>query len=219
MKTITIVTCDRKPSYLEKTVSTIPLDYHIQYLCQGEVELPKSGDMIPVDKKYQKDRSRHRDAQYNYSQALLNTKDGLIIEDDVILSENFDEHLNMIKSKITDERYAIALYSCYSWYNPRKQLILASYPLNKFYGFQAMLYDVETARDFGKYLLDNIGKEPHDIALATYIKKVSPQTKLYATSYSLVQHIGDITTGLGAKHKTFNFIDNKANSTIFKLYK
>jgi hypothetical protein len=77
-----------------------------------------------------------------------------------------------------------------------------------FYGTQAMLYDIETARGFGEYLAQNIGREPYDLALKTYIKEVDPEVVLYASKLSLVQHIGDVSTGLGNGHKCFNFVDD-----------
>jgi len=208
MKTITILTCDRQPSYLADTVVTIPEDYHIQYVSQGQIAQPRAGDLVPVDKKYKQDETRHRDSQYNYSVALRQTVDGLIIEDDVKLSRKFDQYLNKVKSDIPTTRYALALYSCYNWNHIPNGLTIAEYPIDSFYGTQAMLYDIETARGFGEYLAQNIGKEPYDLALKTYIKEVDPEVVLYATKLSLVQHIGDISTGLGNGHKAFNFVDN-----------
>lgn len=202
MKTITILTCDRQPSYLDQTVATIPKDYHIQYVSQGQIVQPRAGDLVPVDKKYKQDPTRHRDSQYNYSIALRQTKDGLIIEDDVHLSKHFETYLERVINLIPTKRYAVALYSCYHW-----QEELGEYPIDMFYGTQAMLYDLETARGFGEYLSQNIGKEPYDLALKTYIKEVAPEVILYASKLSLVQHIGDISTGLGGGHKTGNFID------------
>jgi hypothetical protein len=204
MKYITILTCDRQPSYLADTVATIPEEYVIQYISQGQIVQPRAGDLVPVDKKYKQDPTRHRDSQYNYSIALRQTVDGLIIEDDVKLSKDFDEHLEKVKSNIPTSRYAVALYSCYQWNKD-----LEKYPIDMFYGTQAMLYDIETARGFGEYLAQNIGKEPYDLALKTYIKEVDPEVILYATKYSLVQHIGDISTGLGGGHKTGHFIDER----------
>jgi len=204
MKYITILTCDRQPSYLADTVATIPEEYVIQYIAQGQIVQPRAGDLVPVDKKYKQDPTRHRDSQYNYSIALRQTVDGLIIEDDVKLSKDFNEHLEKVKSNIPTSRYAVALYSCYQWNKD-----LEKYPIDMFYGTQAMLYDIETARGFGEYLAQNIGKEPYDLALKTYIKEVDPEVILYATKYSLVQHIGDISTGLGGGHKTGHFIDER----------
>jgi len=206
-KTITIVTCDRKPSYLADTVATIPEWYAIQYVAQGKIVAPRKGEVIHVEKKYKDDETRHRDAQYNYATALLNTRDGLVIEDDVKLSKNFDLFLRKVVSDIPTERYAVALYSCYNWHNDNN-LSITEYPVDDFYAFQGMLYDIETARKFGQYILDNIGKEPHDMALKTYIKGVEPEIGLFATKLSLVQHLGDVSTGLGNQHTAFNFIDD-----------
>lgn len=208
MKTITILTCDRQPSYLTDTVATIPEDYAIQYVAQGQIVQPRVGDLVPVDKKYKQDLTRHRDSQYNYARALFNTKDGLIIEDDVKLSKYFDKALDEVIKNIPIERYAVALYSCYNWTQYNKYETIAEYPIDMFYGTQAMLYDLETAREFGAYLLDNIGKEPYDLALKTFIKIVNPEVVLYASKLSLVQHIGDVSTGLGNGHQCFNFLDN-----------
>jgi len=208
MKTITILTCDRQPSYLADTVATIPEDYAIQYVAQGQIVQPRAGNLIPVDKKYKQDETRHRDSQYNYARALLTTKDGLIIEDDVKLSRYFDKALNEVIRNIPTARYAVALYSCYNWTQDNFNEVIAKYPINMFYGTQAMLYDIETAREFGAYLLENIGREPYDLALKTFIKTVNPEVVLYASKLSLVQHIGDISTGLGNGHQCFNFVDD-----------
>jgi hypothetical protein len=207
MKTITILTCDRQPSYLSDTVATIPQDYDIQYVSQGQIVLPRAGDLIPVDKKYKQDPTRHRDSQYNYSVALRQTVGGLIIEDDVKLCRNFGIELEQRLAEIPTERYAFALYSCYNWEGYSDYNKIAKYPVDMFYGTQAMVFDIETAKEFGAYLLDNIGREPYDLALKTFIKTINPEVVLYVSKMSLVQHIGDISTGLGSGHQCFNFID------------
>jgi hypothetical protein len=208
MKTITILTCDRQPSYLADTVATIPGEYVIQYIAQGQIIQPRAGDLVPVDKKYKQDPTRHRDSQYNYARALFNTKEGLIIEDDVKLCKNFDLELQQRLAEINTERYVMALYSCYNWEGYSDYDKIAKYPVDMFYGTQAMVFDLETAKEFGTYLLDNIGREPYDLALKTFIKTVNTEVGLYASKKSLVQHIGDVSTGLGGQHQTFNFIDD-----------
>ena len=207
MKTITILTCDRQPSYLSDTVATIPEQYAIQYISQGAILPPRRGVIVEVDKRYQSDPTRHRDSQFNYANALLQTVDGLIIEDDVKLCKNFNLELQERLAEIPTKRYAIALYSCYNWEHSDYDKI-AKYPVDMFYGTQAMVFDLDTAREFGTYLLENIGKEPYDLALKTFIKTVNPEVVLYASKMSLVQHIGDISTGLGNGHQAFNFIDD-----------
>jgi len=208
MKTITILTCDRQPSYLSDTVATIPEEYHIQYVSQGQIVQPRAGDLVPVDKKYKQDPTRHRDSQYNYSVALRQTVDGLIIEDDVKLCRNFGIELEQRLAEIPTKRYAFALYSCYNWEGYSDYNKIAKYPVDMFYGTQAMVFDLQTAKEFGAYLLDNIGREPYDLALKTFIKTINPEVVLYVSKMSLVQHIGDVSTGLGNNHKAFNFVDD-----------
>jgi hypothetical protein len=210
MKTVTIVTCDRTPSYLADTVQSIPAEYNIQYVAQGQIEIPREGQVITTTRPYGEDATRHRDAQYNYAVALANTVDGIIIEDDVIFSDHFDLHLKQVLAAIPTQRYAVALYSCYDWVRTFDfGGVLVNYPVDLFYAFQGMLYDIETAREFGQYVFENIGKEPHDMALKTFIKTVNTSIGLYATKHSLIQHIGDVSTGLGPKHQCYNFIDSK----------
>jgi hypothetical protein len=206
MKTVTILTCDRTPSYLTDTVNTIPTNYKIQYISQGKIEIPREGEILYTERPYATDPSRHRDSQYNYAQALLHTKDGFIVEDDVIFSKDFDYYYNQILSNIPAPRYVIALYSCYDF---KDNHLFGEYPIDAFYGTQAMLFDIHTAREFGEYLMGTIGNEAYDLALKTFIKNINPQVKLYATAYSLVQHIGQVSTGLGHNHQTANFIDTK----------
>lgn len=205
--TVTIVTCDRTPSYLTDTVNTIPADYDIQYICQGEIELPRPGEIIHTDRPYASDDNRHRDGKYNYAQSLLHTKDGLVIEDDVIFARNFDLYIQWAIKAVPSKRYAIALYSCYDWSeSPMYSRSLVDYPVEKYYGTQAMLYDLETAREFGNYLQENIEGDLWDLALKTFITQVNPEVKLYATRGSIVQHIGNVSSISTNGHRAFNFV-------------
>jgi SAM-dependent methyltransferase len=217
MKTVTILTCERTPSYLANTVSTIPKDYDIQYIIQGEVEVPRAGEIVHTEKPYASDSNRHRDASYNYAQALLYTKEGLVVEDDVMFSSLFDFYIDDIIEAIPTERYAVALYSCYDWSD--KHLyngILTDYPVHDFYGTQAVLFDIETAREFGNYLLQNIGRELWDFALKRFILEINPQVRLYASKNSMIQHIGNTSSISTDGHQAFNFIGNQDVDTIKK---
>ena len=210
MRTITIVTCDRTPSYLMQTVQSIPNEYDIQYIAQGQVEIPRIGEVIQTTRPYAEDPKKHRDAQYNYTIALANTVDGIIIEDDVVFSKDFHSHLSQVLAAVPTERYAIALYSCYDWTDkPDYEGVLVDYPIDDFYAVQGMVYDIETARELGQYISENIGKEPHDLAIKTFVTTINTSIKLYATKHSLIQHIGNVSTGLGHRHQCLNYIDDK----------
>jgi hypothetical protein len=235
------MSCDRQPSYLSETLKTIPSDFRTELFFQTDKEnvvFPDVDKVVVVGRPFKGDPTPHRDSQHNYSEILLNTTDGIIIEDDVQFSKKFSGHLEKIKRNIAKneiKNYAIALYSCYDWnelygfgkINRRQPVVygfghvefnlqlaiqhesplVVEFPVDWFCRTQAMMYDLETARNFGSYLAQNIGKEPYDLALITYIKTVSPSTRLLASTYSLVQHIGENSSGLGQYHRSENFLD------------
>jgi hypothetical protein len=213
--TVSIMSCTRNPSYLRDTIATIPQDLSIEIFYQGDIN--EIND-ITFDKKeiqrFTDPQFVHQNSQYNYAYILQLSKNYLIVEDDIIFSNNFLTHLNYILSdlelfkKEVSERYAVALYSCYRWTDDYTDRVrLCEYPLDSFYGTQAMLYDEYTAKNFGDYLMNNIGVEAYDLALKSYINKVDPSVKLLASTRSIVQHNGQTTSGLGFFHQAANYID------------
>lgn len=207
-RTVTIMTSKRPVMYLEQTVKTIPKSFDVEYVVQGDVKVPRPGMITKVHRLYAKDETRHRDAGFNYAMALLSTSSGFIIEDDIIFCKNFEMIYENMRKQLPEGKYAIALYACYNW--GANQGILAKYPVDDFYGTQAMVYDKKTAENFGEYLLGNLEtvQEPYDMALKRFIKEIDPEVKLYATTLSLVQHMGTVSTGLGNGHQTSNFVDD-----------
>jgi hypothetical protein len=204
------MSCSRSPSYLERTLESIPSDFDIEIFYQGDsAELSHLNvKVIEVSSPYAKDDVQ-RNAQFNYATILLNSKECLIIEDDVFFSSNFKHHIDLLKNQINflNTKYAIALYSCYTWTLVNEDEVkLCEYPMESFYGTQAMLYDIEMARNFGEHLMNNIGLEAYDMALKTFINISNNQVKLFASTRSLVQHIGEKTSGLGHFHQTSNYI-------------
>lgn len=208
--TISVMSCQREPSYLSKTLSTIPSDLKVEIFYQGDVSTLQIDNVEIYPTKFIDDPTFvHKNSQFNYASILLRTKCGVIVEDDVFFSPGFLEHLGTILDIISSrslqiEDYAVALYSCYSW--GREDLDIVPYPVDDFYGTQAMLYNVKTAREFGHFLMGRVGREPYDLALKSFIAD-NPMTNLFASTRSLVQHIGESTSGLGFFHQTNNFID------------
>jgi hypothetical protein len=201
--TISIISCERNPSFLDETISYIPNNYNLEIFFQGNYTQDYNATIFNVDIKHD---NIYKNSQFNYATALLQSKNGLIIEDDVYLSRNFEFFLNRIEEHLsTINRYAIALYSCYEW--PSQNPIgIIEYPVDNFYGTQAMLYDKITAKEFGEFLMSRIGVEPYDLALKSYIKE-NPEVLLLASTCSIVQHIGHTSTGLGFYHQAGNFAD------------
>lgn len=206
--TISILSCDREPSYLIETINSIPSNFNVEVFYQGDISKFNIDNVKFFTIKTIAEKSEvHKNSQFNYASSLLRTKCGLLIEDDVYLSNNFSNYLTYLnKSLINKDKfnYAIALYSCYDW--GYEDLKLVDYPVDSFYGTQAMLYDIQTARNFGHFLMGRIGVEPYDLALKSFIHENS-NTKLLASSRSIVQHAGQLTTGLGFFHQSQNFLE------------
>lgn len=211
---VTVYTCDRDPSYLEETVQSIPPEMEAEIVWQKEnprVPIKHSSILLHTPKPY---LQVGHNSRLNYGLALLYSTDGLIIEDDVILSTNFIRYLNTAKKLIPCDRYVLSLYSCYKWkFEEKFQLV--HYPTELFYGSQAMYYDAVTKREMAAWVLDGLimETEPHDFAVRAYCKEFD--IPLFTLNYSLVQHIGEVTTGLGYHHQCINFIDDFSEENIF----
>lgn len=208
------MSCSRTPSYLKDTLSTIDPCFDIEIFYQGSKDEINdiNVDIFEVDKPHDI-QFVHNNSQYNYAYILLNSRNNLIVEDDVYFSKNFASYLRILEEDIkyhienVSERYAIALYSCYNWtHDLSDRPRLTAYPIDGFYGTQAMLYDEYTARNFGAYLMQNIGVEAYDMALKSYINNEDRSVSLMASTRSLVQHIGETTSGLGFFHQSSNYI-------------
>lgn len=209
--TISIMSCDRDPSYLNDTISSIPSNFNIELFYQGDISKLKFDNIKIFQIRFVDDRSLvHRNSQFNYASILLRTKCGFIVEDDIFFSQNFNTHIENIyeslrnRELIETSEYAVALYSCYNW--GREDVDLIDYPSDGFYGTQAMIYSLKTAREFGHFLMGRIGKEPYDLALKSFLSE-NPGTSLFASTRSLVQHIGQSTSGLGFFHQAPNFVN------------
>lgn len=140
----------------------------------------------------------------NYSRVLLHQ--GLIFEDDLIFCRDWDawlaEGLEECRRLRPDGRFALALYSCYDWDASRP---VVEYPIEGFYGFQAMYFSPPVRTPFHLHLLRNFGREPTDLLLKSFCREQG--VSLLACSRSLVQHAGTRSTGLGNFHQTANFHD------------
>lgn len=229
MKTVTIISCAREPTYLVETLNSFKEpEVEVELVFQGN----ESAEMLEflrhqniefqenpiaalcfdyvcdIPRVYRTEKisdSVQLNGQYNYAQTLLHTKEGLIVEDDVQVSKNFCTHINEVEKLIAEENSVVALYSFQPAGNDRK-IELIEIPVYNFRNTQAMMYPVDVAKAFGQHILNNLGKEPYDHALRTFCRKNG--LKLFATNYSLVQHIGRVTTGLGYHHRAKNFIDD-----------
>jgi hypothetical protein len=195
---------------LAQTLSTLRPDLPWE-VAQGSLELYNL-ENLPFKVKYSLlPETTHPDfhqltlkkkSGLNYSHALSLGNPfeyTLLIEDDVSPSNDFLMNLTTVMHKLKPEHDIVALYSCYDW--GEKQDIVP-YPINDFYGTQAMLFSPKIRPKLAKFIHENAGTEPYDFL----IKKFNHP--IYAAARSLFQHTGEISTGLGYHHRTFNFIDD-----------
>ena len=223
-----IVTCDRgETNYLDETV------YHLEQQKIQPLFIQHGSDfkgnirtiwprsihqkefiisILPGSNatEFMKSDIRHRH-NTNYAAAFLLgdiQKDALILEDDVVCCKNLQEQLKALYWLIAHRKvthYIIALYSCVKW--PLSAQNLNEYQVEKFFGLQAMLYSANLRQVFHDAHLKYCDQEPADFI--TRIVAKEQNLPILATTFSLFQHIGKQTTGLGAFHQTGNFLDGK----------
>ena len=200
---INIMSCEGR-DYLPKTIESTN-DLEIKIFYQGK-NMTGLGN-IEIEETKKPYTEVQLNAQWHYSYILQNAKHNndsiILIEDDVKLSKNFNNYIEQVKPELP-ERYILALYTPYPHFISSLEIV--EYGIDGFYGTQAMMYDIITSEELGKHILENIGKEPYDLAIKTYCKKNN--IPLLTLTYSLVEHIGDISTGLGGGHKAGRFIDD-----------
>lgn len=192
--TVTIMTCDREPSYIDSTVAGLK-EQNISYCT---VHQPSQTPAPYPDIQH--------NARLNYAMTILHSE-GLVIEDDVEVCKDF---MSRVTQAIEDmpEPGILALYSAYSFPRRDGKVEIVDYPVDTFFGTQAMYFPEEHRVRFAEWVLSrlHIEHEPYDFAVKSYCKEYG--VPLYGLSYSLVQHMGVVTTGLGHHHRAVNYIDN-----------
>ena len=149
----------------------------------------------------------HRRACHSYWRALglagAGARAVLVCEDDVIFRDGW---LAMLLQSLEEMRtrgledFILAAYACYDLDQSalRRGTYYSSYPARGFYGTPAMLYP-EPEREAVRSLIWEHGvacpEEPYDLLIG---RRAVERQHLYATRYSLVQHVGMKSTGLGA---------------------
>ncbi|HEY7311302.1 MAG TPA: class I SAM-dependent methyltransferase [Gemmataceae bacterium] len=209
-----IVTIDRTPEpYLAATLASAqsraggPIlfdlfvgDERTAYLRECDPSAIGKVDALPDEAT--QGLSVHLRHTLNYSRILLHH--GLILEDDLIFCPAWDawlrDSLDDCRRRREDDRFVLALYSCYGWDNTS---LVVNYPVEAFYGFQAMYFPPAVRTPFHLHLLRNFGREPTDLLLKSFCRE--EEVSLFACSQSLVQHVGTRSTGLGDFHQTGNF--------------
>ncbi len=222
-----IYTCDRPQNFLKTTVSAL-MDQNIKpFISYGSYyTYPGAGSIYEIPAHLRSllvikplEEASLREAEFereslvyksskNLSAALLigdMKYDALIMEDDVIPCKNLKHQLaaiySMLKNVPDTEKYIIALYSNYDWGVGPQALV--DYPHEQFYGLQACIYSANIREAASKYY--GIGEKPTDTMTAKIA--ANEGARLMAVRFSLFQHIGIVSSGLGKFHQTLNFLD------------
>jgi hypothetical protein len=130
----------------------------------------------------------------------------VIVEDDVQFCQDFANRYQQVMHT-APTRSIVALYACYRW--PDGPLSAVPYPVNDFYGTQAVVFDRWTADVAANHLYRNLLRyDQYDLLLKEVCH--THHVPLLASRQSLVQHFGAVTTGMSASlHQCENFIDDR----------
>ena len=157
---------------------------------------------------------RHR-ATWNYHRCLTQCAGGergtLILEDDIRFARGWRLRLDLtlaaLENRFSSE-FVLTLYDPWNWTRKENPLYI-EYPREQFTGTQGVYYPSAVRQDFAKYLRIKgvIGNKDHyDYLLRDYL--IQEDIPLFATSPSLIQHMGRNTTGLGVWHQAAGFIED-----------
>jgi len=158
----------------------------------------------------------HRRASYNYARCLalpVGASRGLLVcEDDIVFQDGFFDAALATIEELEEQRgpapFILALYACYDLRNqpsPPGGERYARYEAHAFYGTQCVYFAAPLLPELADLVMREgfeMGTEPYDMVLKRYCLG---NDLLFASRSSLVQHIGNTSTGLGNFHATPTF--------------
>lgn len=219
MRTIdfAIMTVARSPVYIHELIASLRSDLPVR-LIAGSPDYEyleryrdnPAREIIEVSAKgwehFQNRRVSHR-ANWNYWRCLTlgprtSSCEGLLIfEDDVIPARGWEPRFYDIVDQIESDCTGPFVLSLYSPVRlprpPNSQTYYARYPTANFYGTQAIYFPEEVRSDFARFLKCNgvdIYQQQYDIVLRAYL--LNQGIPLFGANPCLVQHVGEVTTGL-----------------------
>ena len=217
---IVVMTVARVGNYLPRTLESLGPDTP-STLMVGSTEsgylAPFRGDpgrsvVVPSEEEYAP-WSRiglHHRASWNYWRCLEHGKAWrrlLVIEDDVVFARGWEDYLGRVigEVEVRVRDYVLSLYSPYPVTNPGRRTF-ATVARGVFYGTQGVLFAGGAAAGFADYLRRHgveSFKTNYDLNLKAYTEVSG--TPLFTTDPSLIQHIGERTTGIGHYHTSPSF--------------
>ena len=232
---INVVVCTiwREGNYLEETLNSLSLEHPLNADCPVSLVLGsplsayvdhyrQSGisivDMGPSTWSWIENLALRHRATWNYYRCLTQPAGGsggtLVIEDDIRFARGWLSRLTATLAALDEAAagdFALSLY-CPADFPLEAYLrgqLYAEYPLERFYGTQAVYYTAKTRRGFGAFLKKHgvvANQAPYDILLRYYLYEAG--LPLFATAPSLVQHMGKQSTGLGGWYEAPSFMED-----------
>lgn len=228
---LVITTVCREEKYLDATLTSLSSEYPIRrdqpvFLVVGSpvttyLDCYRSQPGIMVVEMgpnawawIKNNRLRHR-ATWNYHRCLTQYAGGergtLILEDDVKFACGWRLRLDItiaaLESRYGSE-FVLTIYDPYKC-APGESCLYTEYPRERFTGTQGVYYPAGVRQDFAKYLRTTgviANKNHYDYLLRDYL--LQEDLPLFATTPSLIQHMGRNTTGLGVWHQAPGFVEN-----------
>jgi len=228
---LVISTVWREEKYLDATLNSLSFEYPIRnnqpvFLVVGSPQtthltpyIPHPGviiiEMGPHSWAWiRNNKLRHR-ATWNYHRCLTQCAGGergtLIFEDDIKFARGWRLRLDMTIASLETclgSRFVLTVYDPWN-HVCGENCLYAEYPRKQFTGTQGVYYPARVRQDFAKYLRTNgviANKDHYDYLLRDYL--LQEDIPLFATSPSLIQHMGGNTTGLGVWHEAPGFMED-----------
>lgn len=227
---LVITTVCREEKYLDATLTSLSSEYPIRrdqpvslvvgspvtthlncYRSQPGIVVVEMGQYAW---DWIKNNSLRQRATWNYYRCLtqcIGERGTLILEDDVRFAcgwrVRMDRTIATLESRL-DSRFMLTIYDPWKC-DPKGNCLYAEYPRARFTGTQGVYYPANMRQGFAQYLkVKGVirNKNHYDYLLRDYL--IQEDIPLFATTPSLIQHMGRNTTGLGAWHQAPGFIED-----------
>ena len=240
---LVISTTDREPAYIHRTLASLFLSgpeahgFTPVHLMVGSPDERYLGDYAHSDAVHVhplgkeewrtiRDWGPHRRCCHNYHRCLtlpLEGSRGLVVcEDDLIFQNGFYSRLLATVDEIEAKAgvavdYALAAYAAYDFRNNRDEPngeLFCPYGVAGFYGSQCVYYPRNVIPKLAELVLAE-GVKRYSEPLDMLVKAAYREFRgFFACRTSLVQHIGERTTGLGGFHQnpTFDHLEARKQS-------
>ena len=227
---INVMTVSRPENYLMHTLNSLNPDWdpnHIFHKANLVYGSPERSYLDRYEGTYEiigfpqeewdfiQDKDLRQRASWNYwrclTQGIKHNNGVIVFEDDVKFAKGWRKRLEKTIDQIERlyaQDYVLSMYACYPFSGYRHGLLYENYSIPGFYGTQGMYFTEKTRLGYGEYIkqygVDSY-HTPYDLLLKEYLNK--NHIKLFATTPSIVQHMGANTTGLGHFHQATYYLE------------